>query len=187
MPWPSWAWWSEGAGRCYTVGVEEEVMLLDPSDYSLSESGDGVLGRLSDELAAHMRPETHAAVIELATGIHVQVAAAVAELAALRSRWPESCASWASGSRRRACIHWRRRGRPGCPVQSATGWWLIRCARWLTGSLRWPCTCTWGSWTPRTRSGCSTACGLRCRCCLRCRRTRRFRGGGIPGSLRPER
>ena len=86
MPWPSWARWSEGVGRCYTVGVEEEVMLLDPSDYSLSESGDGVLDRLSRELAAHMRPETHAAVVELATGIHVQVAVAVAELAALRSR-----------------------------------------------------------------------------------------------------
>jgi len=86
MPWPSWARWSEGAGRYYTVGVEEEVMLLDPSDYSLSESSDGVLRRLSRELAAHMRPETHAAVVELATGIHVQVAVAVAELAALRSR-----------------------------------------------------------------------------------------------------
>ena len=86
MPWPSWARWSEGVGRCYTVGVEEEVMLLDPSDYSLSESSDGVLDRLSRELAAHMRPETHAAVVELATGIHVHVAVAVAELAALRSR-----------------------------------------------------------------------------------------------------
>ena len=86
MPWPSWARWSEGAGRYYTVGVEEEVMLLDPSDYSLSESSDGVLRRLSRELAAYMRPETHAAVVELATGIHVQVAVAVAELAALRSR-----------------------------------------------------------------------------------------------------
>ncbi len=60
-------------------------MLLDPSDFSLAQSGEKVLRRLPGELRAHMEPETHAPVIELATGIHSDVSGAVAELAALRA------------------------------------------------------------------------------------------------------
>ena len=60
-------------------------MLLNPSDFSLAQSGEKVLRRLSGKLHAHTAPETHASVIELATGIHSDVAGAVAELAALRA------------------------------------------------------------------------------------------------------
>ena len=84
--WPEWARWNGVIERRYTIGVEEEVMLLHPSDHSLAESSERVLGRLSGELAEHICPETHAAVVELATGIHVDVAGAVAELAALRAQ-----------------------------------------------------------------------------------------------------
>ena len=61
-------------------------MLLEPADWSLAQSGDGVLARLSDELSPHTSPETHAAVVELATGIHPDVDGVVAELASLRNR-----------------------------------------------------------------------------------------------------
>lgn len=61
-------------------------MLLDTSDYSLAQSSDVVLARLSGSLAEHTAPETHAAVVELATGIHLDVAGAVAELATLRAQ-----------------------------------------------------------------------------------------------------
>jgi hypothetical protein len=44
-----------------------------------------VLARLSAELSEHSSPETHAAVIELTTGIHAEVADAVAQLARLRA------------------------------------------------------------------------------------------------------
>ena len=80
----SWARWNRSVGRPYTIGVEEEVMLLDASDNSLAQRSDAVLARLSSELADHAFPETHAAVLELATGVHSDVAGAVAELAALR-------------------------------------------------------------------------------------------------------
>jgi carboxylate-amine ligase len=82
--WPSWARWNAGIPQRYTIGVEEELMLLDPAHFSLVQSGEKVLRRLPDGLSAHVSPETHAAVIELATGIHADVAGAVTELAALR-------------------------------------------------------------------------------------------------------
>ena len=81
---PQWSQWNDGDERRYTLGVEEEVMLLSPSDHALAESSEAVLGRLSEDLRTHTFLETHAGVIELATGIHQDVAGAVAELAALR-------------------------------------------------------------------------------------------------------
>ncbi len=84
--WPLWARWNGELDQRYTLGVEEEVMLLEPSDWSLAQSGDDVLARLSSELSAHTFPETHAAVVELATGIHPNVDGVVAELASLRNR-----------------------------------------------------------------------------------------------------
>ena len=67
-------------------------MLLEPSDWSLAQSSDEVLARLSDELSAHTSPETHAAVVELATGIHPDVDGVVASslrCAPVRERsWP---------------------------------------------------------------------------------------------------
>lgn len=61
-------------------------MLLDPRASSFAQSSDEVLARLSDELSAHTFPETHAAVVELATGIHPDVDGVVAELASLRNQ-----------------------------------------------------------------------------------------------------
>ena len=84
--WPLWARWNGELDQRYTLGVEEEVMLLEPADWSLAQSGDDVLARLSDELSPHTSPETHAAVVELATGIHPDVDGVVAELASLRDR-----------------------------------------------------------------------------------------------------
>src|SRR3982750_620397 len=81
---PLWARWNDELDPGYTVGVEEEVMLLDPSQWSLAQSSDEVLAGLSDELSSHASPETHAAVVELIPGIHPNVDGIVAELASLR-------------------------------------------------------------------------------------------------------
>ncbi len=61
-------------------------MLLDPAHWSLAQSSDHVLARLSDELSLHTSPETHAAVVELTTGIHLDVDGIAIELASLRDR-----------------------------------------------------------------------------------------------------
>jgi glutamate---cysteine ligase / carboxylate-amine ligase len=84
--WPEWARWNGSLERRYTLGVEEEIMLLNRSDHSLSESSEAALEDLSEDLRAHTFLETHAAVIELATGIHLDVAGAVAELGTLRAQ-----------------------------------------------------------------------------------------------------
>jgi carboxylate-amine ligase len=84
VPW--WARWNDKLDQRYTLGVEEELMLLEPGDWSLAQSSDHVLRRLSDELSPHASPETHAAVLELATGIRPDVDGVVAELTWLRRR-----------------------------------------------------------------------------------------------------
>jgi carboxylate-amine ligase len=83
---PPWARWNGSLNRRYTVGVEEELMLLRPQDQSLGESSDWVLARLPPELGEHASPETHAAVIELRTGVHLGVAGVTEELVDLRER-----------------------------------------------------------------------------------------------------
>jgi carboxylate-amine ligase len=77
----SWAVWNGGrAATPYTLGVEEEVMLLEPHGWSLAQAADMVLPSLSPELADRVTRETHGSIIELRTAVHETVAAAADEL-----------------------------------------------------------------------------------------------------------
>lgn len=69
----------------FTIGVEEEVMLLDPSTFDLagSTAGADVLARLGDDPA--FSPELHAAQLEVKTAPG-SVEAVIAELGAARAR-----------------------------------------------------------------------------------------------------
>ncbi|HEY2601771.1 MAG TPA: YbdK family carboxylate-amine ligase [Thermoleophilaceae bacterium] len=82
---PAWARWNDGQERRYTVGAEEEAMLLRPPSLALAQASDAVLGQLSGGLAGHAAAETHAAVVELMTGVHGDIHGAVEELAGLRA------------------------------------------------------------------------------------------------------
>jgi carboxylate-amine ligase len=83
---PEWATWSRaGADDPWTVGVEEEVMLLDPATGAPASRVEDVLAALPPELAEHAAAETHGSALELATGPHARVGDAAAELAGLRS------------------------------------------------------------------------------------------------------
>jgi carboxylate-amine ligase len=79
----AWAAWQPSAP--YTVGLEEEVMLLDPEDWSLAQRSDDVLPQLSSGLTEHVSAETHQGAIELATDPHATVGEAIAQLGELRS------------------------------------------------------------------------------------------------------
>jgi carboxylate-amine ligase len=85
MPEPAWAHWSPaGAERPWTLGVEEEVMLLDRDRWRVANLADELVAQLPPELAGSVGLETHACVLELRTAPHGSVAAAGAELARLR-------------------------------------------------------------------------------------------------------
>ena len=87
---PEWAHWGADSSRpAWTVGIEEEVMLLDPERWALAYRLDDVLPVLSTELTRKMSAETHSCTLELAGGVHTGVRAAIGEVAALRARLAE--------------------------------------------------------------------------------------------------
>ncbi len=68
----------------WTIGVEEEVMLLDPSDFSLASRADEVMSRLTGELQGHTSTETHGSALELRTDPHATVSEGIGQLEYLR-------------------------------------------------------------------------------------------------------
>jgi glutamate---cysteine ligase / carboxylate-amine ligase len=72
-----------GSGRPFSIGVEEELFLVDRVTGRQSNSSAAVLERLG-ETAGTVERELHACQIELITNVHTSVAAAVRELAELR-------------------------------------------------------------------------------------------------------
>lgn len=84
---PDWARWrADPAIGDWTIGIEEEVMLLEPRTWSLMPVIDELLPSLSRELAGSVAAETNAATVELATRVHERVDDAIDELASLRER-----------------------------------------------------------------------------------------------------
>jgi len=79
-----WSQWP-AAMAPWTIGVEEEVMLLDPSDFSLASRADEVMSRLTGALAGHTGTETHGSALELRTDAHATVSEGSGQLEHLRS------------------------------------------------------------------------------------------------------
>ncbi len=92
---PAQAQWAEWNGEvtAYSIGIEEEVMLLDPQrQWELAQRIDDVLEQLPVALAGYVSAETHQAAIELRTDPHGSVVQAVAQLGALRARLADGLA-----------------------------------------------------------------------------------------------
>ena len=62
-------------------------MLLNPADWSLAQQIDRVLPALSEELAAHVTPETHRSALEMGTGVHDTVASPPPSCCTCAARW----------------------------------------------------------------------------------------------------
>jgi len=87
---PPWASWNRDPERAqFTVGVEEEVMLLQPDSLALAQAIHEVLDGMPDALEEHITSETHSAAVELGTGVHAHVGDAVDQLGRLRLRLAE--------------------------------------------------------------------------------------------------
>ena len=83
---PAWAEWSPAAAAApWTVGIEEEVMLVDPVSAEPASRVEDVLAALPPDLAPRAQQETHGSALELRTGVHALVADAARELATLRA------------------------------------------------------------------------------------------------------
>jgi glutamate---cysteine ligase / carboxylate-amine ligase len=80
---PRWAEWQRS--EPYTLGVEEEVMLLDPADWCLAQRIEDVLAALPEGMRTYVGAETHASAVELQTDPHGTVRETVAQLRRLRS------------------------------------------------------------------------------------------------------
>jgi carboxylate-amine ligase len=70
-------------GPRYTVGIEEELMILDSSSLDLVSAIDSILGE--DPPSGEIKPELLESVLEIATSPCANIAAAGAELVALRA------------------------------------------------------------------------------------------------------
>jgi glutamate---cysteine ligase / carboxylate-amine ligase len=86
---PAWAAWAEPHELGpYTVGIEEEVMLLDQLTWALAHRVDSVLPRLPHSAAApdSFTAETHGSALEIQTGVHATIGGAIGELSELRTK-----------------------------------------------------------------------------------------------------
>jgi glutamate---cysteine ligase / carboxylate-amine ligase len=83
---PAWAAWNENpAATAWTVGVEEEVMLVSPETWLPASRCEDVLGALPADVAECARAETHGSALELATAPSRTVGHAAAQLTSLRT------------------------------------------------------------------------------------------------------
>jgi glutamate---cysteine ligase / carboxylate-amine ligase len=72
-----------GSGRPFSIGVEEELFLVDPVTGAQANSSGAVLERLG-EVSGRVERELHACQVELITEVHACASDAVRELAQLR-------------------------------------------------------------------------------------------------------
>src|ERR1700722_13911885 len=88
----NWADWA--AYEPYTLGVEEEVMLLDPAnDWSLAYRIDEALPQRSARLGERVAGETHGSAVELSTDPHAAVGDAVDQVQRLRAALSQELAA----------------------------------------------------------------------------------------------
>jgi carboxylate-amine ligase len=71
-------------GTPYTVGIEEELMLIDPRSLQLVQGVETILDDLGEDFEARVKPELMQSVLEIATVPHDTVADAGEELRSLR-------------------------------------------------------------------------------------------------------
>ena len=69
-----------GEGEPFTLGLEEELFVVDPADGHLLNAGADVLERLGELERGEVKNELHRSQIELITGICTKVVEAFAEL-----------------------------------------------------------------------------------------------------------
>lgn len=71
-------------GPPFTIGIEEELMILDAESMDLAQEIEAVLAAVPADLEGHVKPELMSSVLEIATGICANIEEAAIELTELR-------------------------------------------------------------------------------------------------------
>jgi carboxylate-amine ligase len=71
-------------GPDFTIGIEEELMILEPEGFALAQAIEDLLAHVPAELEGQVKPEFLQCVLEIATRPHPNVRSACDELRALR-------------------------------------------------------------------------------------------------------
>ena len=174
----------------YTVGIEEEVMLLDQRTWALAHRIDSVLPRLPpDAQTSGFTAETHGSALEIQTGVarHDRRRDRRAGGRCAGARRDARGRSRPAGRGAPAPTRSRSGRRPSSPPASATSSSTARCASWPDASRPSACTCTSACPTPRRRSTPTTGCAPTSRCCWRSRSTRPSGRAATPASPPPAR
>lgn len=82
---PEWATWKQDEDRAFTIGVEEELMLLNRQDFTLANRVESVMPRLPEGVLSQASEETHDSAVEICTRVDRRVSAAVEHLKFLRA------------------------------------------------------------------------------------------------------
>jgi carboxylate-amine ligase len=72
-------------GPSFTIGIEEELMIIDPESLDLAQEIETLLASVPAEHEGQVKPELHSAVLEIATRPCANLSEAAAELAELRA------------------------------------------------------------------------------------------------------
>jgi carboxylate-amine ligase len=76
-----------GRGEAFSLGVEEELFLVDPASHALAHDAEQVIARLTvPRGTGDVHPDAYAALIELASPVSRHAEEAITALAALRAR-----------------------------------------------------------------------------------------------------
>jgi carboxylate-amine ligase len=82
-----------GRGPSFRLGVEEELLLVDPHTFTLSHTGSDVLARLPPTEHGRFAPDTYEAEVELKSPVSENAGEAVGHLEAMRALLRESGAA----------------------------------------------------------------------------------------------
>ncbi len=88
-PPPVDAWFEWADCTSYTVGAEEEMMLVHPPGWALAQTNESVLPALPSPLNTRVQGETHGSALEIGSEPHARVAEVEADLHGLRCELTE--------------------------------------------------------------------------------------------------
>jgi hypothetical protein len=120
-------------GTAFTVGVEEELMIVDAESKDLAHGIEQILEALPEDAGVRVKPELMQSVLEVATEPCPDVETAGNQLAALRAKVSGATAPTASRSARREPTPSPAGTSSGSSSAPATRSWPGSSATWPTG------------------------------------------------------